>query len=1366
MPTMQQLPQALIVDAEDEVLLAQDGEAKVLLVSTLLANTQPRLTLAPGVLLGRAGYFVGGPEPIAIGSGLVLDSGTLGADGYSVAFLDSPAFTGNPTAPTAPNGDSSDTIATTAFVQANLPRLAIQGDLVGAGSGTVTVTLPPVVAPGTYSAVTVNTKGLVIGGTTLDATAIDTALGYTPYDAANPAGFTSPAGLDVFPALAYGAFFDGVHDDQPGIAAAIAAAEAAGGGTVLLPAGKGCLGSTLNQTFNNIHLVGAGVANVSHNTQPSYDIGTVLHWIGPVGGTMAMVGPTENLVNGRSISNADVRGILFDCASTAAYGLVIASVSHSKFDIGYYQPLVCGLWMTTVFLQAQTSATAAPFENNDTQHNITRIIGYAVFYGTTSLTASAGGATTIPVGSTANFAVGQQVRVGSGLYIVGSVGATTLTLTTPLATSDGVSGTTVGCAPRGVWLHGRTNADLPSGYFPPGATSFPQLWSGNVSLNQFESITLLHYNSGDGLTFGNSDHNTVDKATIYTFPSGHGLIFDGSPGLGEQSGQNRVGYCSAGSVVAKGTTSYPNTSGGTLSDAYFCSQDSYIGCLDTANGNPFPTIEPGATMRVNTDTDVTSGPRLITPIVYEAGWEPVTGTFVADPNTSLMVVNNSADHMRLCTGTGSYSWSVNIDGDTGNLRIYPTGGSSIAGMALGGESSPATVLGALSVNGQTTIWGALTAGPTSITGPLSVLGAMSAATAAINGDLTANSASVATGLSVGGAASVAGALATASASIIGGLSVGSLTSSGSAHIGGALTVPTPAPNDSSTNAATTAWVTAKAYLPQIATLAALRATPFAALADGTTVLLDAYATRGDGGAGLFTWTAATTAADNGGTIINPTSNGGAGRWLRQLPDGRVTPQMFGALGDGVTNDTAAFTAALLAGPVVVPSATYRIADLTIPNGAWMEGGAGLGYSGDVGTSPGTGQKSAVVAPILLAVAGTTSCILNVYGCNDATLKGLFLDGGSNTPTCDGVSSGSTQIMMERITVVRCINGLGSVSNPDLYTHVATLINCEFSNNTNGISNLIDTAMIGGALSANTIGVNLGSGANANSFIAVRFEWSINDGVAGYNASSNAFCSGLFDRNAWRGVNLGAGCKDWTFVGVQFARNGSNNVYPNNSHVALNGTTSVFFNGCVSRTGTNDDGSGTLSPAYFVNYINSNALVTISGCDVSGYVTAFAFGSNPTSYVQRDNFGAGDTAVNAARPYIGGGVVAQTLFTKAPATITPGASTSIVLGQSPITTNYSTTSRTLHVTAVNNNNPYQSSSARVALGFYRDTAVHAPSGSAAYGETGGTGIITWGGTGKLQLSASSVASDGSSWTLGILNGGTSDGSNWSVFAELH
>jgi hypothetical protein len=1107
MPTLQQLPQALIVDPQDEVLLAQDGQTKVLAVETLLAGTQPLLTLAPNQLLGRAGYFPGGPEAILVGDGMVLESGTLTADSTALAFLDSPEFTGTPTAPTPPNGDSSDNIATTAFVQANLPRVVIDGDLAGAGSGTISVSLPSVVKPGTYTGVTVNTKGLVVGGSTLTAANVETALGFTPYNATNPSNYTTATALQTYPVLAYGAYFDGVHDDAPGINAAIAAANAAGGGTVLLPAGRGLLGSTLQQQWNNIHIVGAGVANISHNTQPSYDIGTVLSWIGAIGGTMAVIAPPQDLIDGRSISNADVRGVVFDCAAAAGFGIIVASVNYSKFDVGYYQPLVCGLKVTTVLLQAQTSATAATYEVNDSQHNSFRITGFAVFYGSTTLTAAAAGATTIPVASTSSFATGQQILVGGNLYLIASVATNSLTVTSPLAAADGAVGTAVGIAPRGVWLQGLTTADFPAGYSGPGASSYPQLWNGNVSLNRFEKVVLIHYNSGTAFTFGYSDHNYVDMLNAYSLPTAFGVVFDGSHGLGQQSSWNQIGYCSTHLIAARGLATYPNASGNVANNGQYVSNNNYIGVIDTGNGTQYPTIEPGATMTWTTDTDVHLGARLVTPTIFEAAWETTNGTFVSDPNTSLTVVNNSSDHMRFCNGLGTQSWSINIGNAEGDLRVYPSGASANSMLMLGSSGSPVAVQGSLSVAGAVSVVGGMSmasafvagaisagsgsvagalatgtlsatagltvggsvsiagplsgsaatltgalstgtlavgtgltvAGPASIAGPLTgsgaalsgalsaasgsvagvmtvgtlsvgnglnvagatslagsltasgvalsgaissasgsvagkmtvgtlsvgsgltvggaasvagpltasgavLSGALSAASGSVLGAMSAGALSVGNGLTVGGTASVAGALVAASVASAGAFAAGSLNVSGPASVAGALAAATPAANDSSSNVATTSWVTAKAYLPQFANLAALRAVSVSAFADGKTILLDAYATRGDGGGGLFTWNASSSATDNGGTIIQPTGLSGAGRWLRQLPDGRVTPQMFGALGDGVTNDTAAFAAALATGPVIVPSATYRIANLVIPNGAWMEGGAGLGYS--------------------------------------------------------------------------------------------------------------------------------------------------------------------------------------------------------------------------------------------------------------------------------------------------------------------------------------------------------------------------------------------------------------------------------------
>lgn len=53
----------------------------------------------------------------------------------------------------------------------------------------------------------------------------------------------------------------------------------------------------------------------------------------------------------------------------------------------------------------------------------------------------------------------------------------------------------------------------------------------------------------------------------------------------------------------------------------------------------------------------------------------------------------------------------------------------------------------------------------------------------------------------------------------------------------------------------------------------------------------------------------------------------------------VTPQMYGAKGDGTTDDINAFNNALLSGkPVVIPSGTYRLSNtLTIPHNGTIKG---------------------------------------------------------------------------------------------------------------------------------------------------------------------------------------------------------------------------------------------------------------------------------------------------------------------------------------------------------------------------------------------------------------------------------------------
>lgn len=81
MPTIAQLPTATTVNPQDEVLLSQGGVATGATVGLLLAGTQPAVTTATGTLLGRISLGPGGPEPVAVGTGLALATGTLAANG-------------------------------------------------------------------------------------------------------------------------------------------------------------------------------------------------------------------------------------------------------------------------------------------------------------------------------------------------------------------------------------------------------------------------------------------------------------------------------------------------------------------------------------------------------------------------------------------------------------------------------------------------------------------------------------------------------------------------------------------------------------------------------------------------------------------------------------------------------------------------------------------------------------------------------------------------------------------------------------------------------------------------------------------------------------------------------------------------------------------------------------------------------------------------------------------------------------------------------------------------------------------------------------------------------------------------------------
>lgn len=106
--------------------------------------------------------------------------------------------------------------------------------------------------------------------------------------------------------------------------------------------------------------------------------------------------------------------------------------------------------------------------------------------------------------------------------------------------------------------------------------------------------------------------------------------------------------------------------------------------------------------------------------------------------------------------------------------------------------------------------------------------------------------------------------------------------------------------------------TAPIYSAPVASIAALRAlnvtTP--ALVNGASIQVSGYYAANDGGGGTYVWNSTSTAADNGGTVIQVTGVA-TGRWLLQY-SGPIDVAGFGVKGDGTVDDEPAVSAAITA----------------------------------------------------------------------------------------------------------------------------------------------------------------------------------------------------------------------------------------------------------------------------------------------------------------------------------------------------------------------------------------------------------------------------------------------------------------------
>jgi len=216
--------------------------------------------------------------------------------------------------------------------------------------------------------------------------------------------------------------------------------------------------------------------------------------------------------------------------------------------------------------------------------------------------------------------------------------------------------------------------------------------------------------------------------------------------------------------------------------------------------------------------------------------------------------------------------------------------------------------------------------------------------------------------------------------------------------------------------------------------------------NGEIVNLKYHTTSGAGGGGRFrgvTGAAPGAYIDNNGTIIVPTGGDGSAAWLRE-DVGYVTPRMFGATGDGVTDDTAAIQAAFASGVLHVhfPSGTYLL-------NAAITCAAGQVITGDGKLNSTIKCRNDLSNITFLTLTGHSAM-------RDIALIGYNSTAGTALNISSGVYTFSAHTRIERVYISSFLTGLNVTSWFDLTVSKFDIRTCgtgiELSPLTNGGDN--------------------------------------------------------------------------------------------------------------------------------------------------------------------------------------------------------------------------------------------------------------------------------------------------------------------------